>query len=177
MITLHDTLAFVHEMHEGAIDWTGIPYVMHPIWVMMSLPASCDEDTRHLALMHDVVEDCKERLCAKFGITAQMNDQVMINIEDLFTALCAKGYSAYMMQGLRLLTRDLWRHLTYINYVRNIVHSDHIGAMWVKLKDNEHNTDPHRHTLLLPEYVERYVQIAPRYERSKVILREGLTIA
>ncbi len=170
--TLHDTLAFAHEMHKGMDDWTGDPYIAHPIAVMMLLPADSSEDDRHLALLHDVIEDCQERLIKHFGITK--NGQ---NLHDLILAgFTNMNYSEYIIQGLDLLTRDRWttQGMSYLDYIKNIVKSEHRGAMLVKLADNEHNTDPKRHARLPSGLKERSVQMTNRYERSKALLRKGL---
>ena len=68
MVTLHQTLALAHDMHAGVNDWTGVPYITHPIWVMLRLPEICSEDDQHIALLHDVIEDCQTRLAARFNL-------------------------------------------------------------------------------------------------------------
>lgn len=42
--------------HEGQVDKGGLPYILHPLAVMLSLPAT-DVDARIVAVLHDVVED------------------------------------------------------------------------------------------------------------------------
>jgi hypothetical protein len=98
----------------------------------------------------------------------------MTNVEELFSFLGTRGYSGYLLQGLRLLTRDMWPGLTYINYVRNIVASGHRGAMWVKYMDNRQNTDPVRTARLPEEEQKRAAEMRGRYERSMAILKAGL---
>jgi (p)ppGpp synthase/HD superfamily hydrolase len=176
MKTLHETLALVHDMHQGVADWSGMPYVTHPIWVMMNLPASCIDEDRHIALMHDMIEDCQNRLIVRFEISKEYADEAT-KLDAIFNALMMNGYTHYIVQGLKLLTRDLWADLTYLNYVRNIIKSGHQGAMWVKYTDNVHNMDPLRRTLLSPEHRERAIQMEARYERSKKLLREGLNVS
>ncbi len=174
-LTIHDTLALAYEMHAGVSDWTGLPYIMHPIAVMQMLPPECDEEDKHIALLHDVVEDCAARLALKLHAMPFVKEQIS-SFECLFEGLIRYGYSDYTVRGLRLLTRDMWPGLSYIDYVRNIIDSGHIGAMWVKYCDNKHNTDPARCAHLTPELKERAVSMAVRYERSKKILREALGI-
>jgi len=50
--------AIVHAAmaHEGQVDKGGLPYILHPLAVMLSLP-STDVDGRIVAVLHDVVED------------------------------------------------------------------------------------------------------------------------
>lgn len=166
MTSLHYTLTFVNDMHYGVADWTGLPYVTHPIWVMMNLPNTCSEDDRHLALLHDVVEDCKPRLGECIGTEKPSFDAIFDYLN--------RDYSDYVVTGLRLLTRDAWQNFTYLEYVENIVAAGHVGAMWVKYTDNLHNSDPKRCARLLPKYQERFRQMGSRYERSKEILMNAL---
>ena len=42
--------------HEGQVDKGGLPYILHPLAVMLSLPAD-DASGRIVAVLHDVVED------------------------------------------------------------------------------------------------------------------------
>lgn len=174
-MNLHETLAFAHEMHAGVNDWTGAPYITHPVAVMLMLPVECCEDDQHIALLHDVLEDCKQRLRVKFdGWDMPADDDKFLDY--VLDRLETIGYSSYVVQGLRLLTRDFWPNLSYINYVKNIVSSGHRGAMWVKYCDNMHNTDPVRQARLSPELCKQSLQMSTRYEHSKRILREGLGI-
>lgn len=53
---LHATMA-----HEGQADKGGLPYILHPLAVMLSLPAT-DVDARIVAVLHDVVEDTSTTL-------------------------------------------------------------------------------------------------------------------
>lgn len=153
-------------MHRGVTDWTGLPYVTHPIWVMMNIPSKCSDDDRHLALLHDVVEDCQDRLYACIPTMPR-------DLTSIFSSLRI-NYSDYVVQGLSLLTRDLWQDMTYLDYVQNIAASGHLGAIWVKYTDNLHNSDPFRCERLPLEYRERSIQMNRRYERSKEILRDAL---
>ena len=99
------------------------------MWVMRALPADASDEDRHLALLHDVVEDCRKRL-AILMVQMQMefdpaNPVVYL---DFFRR---RGYSSYVVEGLMLLTRDMWSG-SYMSYIRNIIASGHHGAMWIK---------------------------------------------
>jgi hypothetical protein len=159
-MNLHETLAFAQRMHDGVDDLAGLPYITHPIWVMLHLPATCTDEDRQIALCHDVFEDCKARLYDTFGLPN------LQNIDDLFTAFSGLGYSSYVVTGVRLLTRDAWPHLDYHGCTRNIIDSQHHGGMWVKYVDNLHNTDAHRISLLSPTDRVRWQRLQPRYERT-----------
>ena len=47
--------------HEGQVDKGGLPYILHPLAVMLSLPAD-DVSGRIVAVLHDVVEDTSTTL-------------------------------------------------------------------------------------------------------------------
>ena len=173
MPSLHETLDFTYEMHKGVNDWTGVPYITHPIAVMLYLHHTCSEDDQHLALLHDVLEDCQERIKDKFALRTKLGNE-NITLEILFDAIASLGYSDYVMQGLRLLTRDFWEHLTYLEYIQNIANSGHRGAIWVKFSDNKHNSDADRILKLPEELREKSHQMTKRYHRSITILWEKI---
>jgi (p)ppGpp synthase/HD superfamily hydrolase len=53
--TLERAIAIAAEAHTGQVDWSGAPYVLHPLRMMLRL-SSIDE--RIVAVLHDVCEDC-----------------------------------------------------------------------------------------------------------------------
>ena len=64
---LHDVLVFATKAHTDVRQvrkYTGEPYIVHPIEVMMitSLAGSVTEDMLAAALLHDVVEDTEKTL-------------------------------------------------------------------------------------------------------------------
>ena len=156
-------------MHDGVNDWGGMPYITHPISVMLMLPSDRPEDDRHMALLHDVIEDAHDRLKTYFSISDD-------NLESVLVALSNFGYSDYVVYGLKSLSRNFWPNLTYIEYVRNIVARNNIGSIWIKYCDNMDHTDEHRRARLSPEMLAKSLEMAPRYERSKSILRKALFI-
>lgn len=173
LCSLHETMHFIYEMHKDQEDWVGLPYVFHPITVMQNLHHSASVDDQHLALLHDVVEDCMERLIEKFSISVDLH--INEKLDSVFIALSNYGYSDYVISGLKLLTRDCWKSLTYKNYIKNITDSDHVGAALVKYSDNCHNTDPKRRLKLSKDLLIRSLSIAEnRYEPSKLILLQFL---
>jgi (p)ppGpp synthase/HD superfamily hydrolase len=54
MATLQDALIYATKAHKGQIDKAGLPYILHPIQVMLQM--NTDEE-RILALCHDIPED------------------------------------------------------------------------------------------------------------------------
>lgn len=51
---INKALEIAVKAHDGQFDKAGIPYITHPIRMALSLN---DEDSRVVALLHDVVED------------------------------------------------------------------------------------------------------------------------
>lgn len=56
-MTLLETVEFIKVAHAGQVDKAGKPYWYHPVRVMLRLGENANEDMRHAALLHDVVED------------------------------------------------------------------------------------------------------------------------
>lgn len=146
-ITLEQTLEFIKEAHAGQIDKGGHPYWMHPSSVMKRLPIEATDAERHAALLHDVVEDT----------------------DYTFDDLRERGYSEEVINILKLVTRDKSTGMTYIEWIRYIAASGNIGAIRVKIADNEDNSDPVRIAQLPPEMRD----IINRYNRSLRILRNA----
>ena len=65
MSTLERAVAIAAEAHAGAVDKAGVPYILHPLRVMLGVDG---EAARIAAVLHDVVEDTEwtiERLRAE----------------------------------------------------------------------------------------------------------------
>ena len=118
-----------YEAHHGQTDKAGVPYVFHPFHLAEQMT---DEDSAVAALLHDVAEDTEYTL------------------EDL----AAMGFSARVMEALRLLTHD--PSVPYLTYVASL--KENPIARAVKLADLAHNSDPTRlpPALRNPEREERY---------------------
>ncbi len=172
MPSLHFTLELAQRMHKDVDDWTGVPYIVHPISVMLLLPSSCCEDDKHLALLHDTIEDCADLLCQEFAISPDGLSKTEI-LEQIFCGF-RTHYSTYVVDGLRLLTRDVWPDLGYLQYVQNIVHSGHRGAMWVKWADNMDNTNSLRCSRLSDDLKQKAAHMGKRYQKSLEILNSAL---
>lgn len=72
---LEDAIALAVEAHRGQVDRAGLPYVLHPLRVMLRLES---ETERIVAMLHDVVEDTSydlDRLRA-LGYTAEVLEAV-----------------------------------------------------------------------------------------------------
>ncbi len=55
MSTLERAIAIAVEAHAGQIDKAGMPYILHPLRVMLALSS---DDARIVGVLHDVCEDC-----------------------------------------------------------------------------------------------------------------------
>lgn len=168
MPNLTETLQLATLLHDGVTDCTGQSYIEHPLWVMNQLPPHVPMDFRYLALLHDTIEDCQERLRELIGHEMQMS---VSDLEAYLAFFRHRGYTEYLIDGLRLITRDFWPNLTYLDYIRQIAASGHLGTICVKMIDNQHNSNPERITRVLPEFRERVVGTQTRYARSLDILR------
>lgn len=106
-------------MHAGQFDKAGVPYIVHPLTVMRNVP----ERARHVAVLHDVPEDCG------------------VGINYLETI----GYDAEEIVALHLLTHSP-KSLPYEDYIERIAASGNSIAIAVKRADLQDNLDPRRHT-------------------------------
>ena len=56
MATIEKALRIAAEAHEGQKDKSGLPYILHPLRVMMSVDG---EEARIVGVLHDVIEDTR----------------------------------------------------------------------------------------------------------------------
>lgn len=169
-VDINKTIDLIKVLHAGQYDWTGTEYWKHPFHVMNILPSNSSNERKCIALLHDVLEDCLPTIAKIIDIDPE-------NINESIGAqyLLDLGYSEHVVKGVGLLTRDTKNNITYINEIRNIIDSCHIDAIWSKLCDNTHNTDPERIELLKPEDKKRVLEMGQnRYEKSKELLRRGI---
>ncbi|MEI6302580.1 MAG: GTP pyrophosphokinase [Betaproteobacteria bacterium] len=81
MSTLERAIAIAAEAHMGRVDKAGVPYILHPIRVMLNVTTP---DERIVAVLHDVVEDSDW------------------NEDDLRT----EGFSETVLAGLKSVTKS-----------------------------------------------------------------------
>lgn len=157
MPTIDDTIALVTEAHAGQTDKAGEPYVDHVLRVyertkqrLDNLGIAIDADERdeilHAALLHDIVEDT----------------------DRTFDQLRAMGYADATVRRVELLTRKDGR--PYQEEIEEIAASGDLGAIVIKLSDNEDNSDQVRAAKLPKANPERLA----RYNRSMETLRAAL---
>ncbi len=113
MNLLEKAIAVALEAHEGVVDKSGKPYILHPLRVMMQMES---EDARITAVLHDVVEDSEATL------------------EDLR----AMGFPDNVVRAVGLLTHDK-EAVEYAAYIEAI--KGDALARQVKIADLRHNMD------------------------------------
>lgn len=117
-------LAF--KAHEGQLDKSGLPYILHPIHVAEQMD---DEYSTCAALLHDVVEDTE------------------YTIDDLKK----EGFPQPVTDAVYALTRQTG--MPYEDYIK-IVKNNPLATK-VKLADIEHNSDPTRMDKMKAEDIRR----------------------
>ena len=108
-------LDIAEQAHEGQVDKSGKPYILHPIHVAEKQK---DEVSTAVALLHDVVEDSDW------------------TFEDLLEA----GIPEEVVHSLRYMTHE--KYTPYMEYIENLAQDP--VACRVKLADLEHNMDTSR---------------------------------
>lgn len=117
-------LAVARKMHYGQTRKDGTPYIMHPLKVCSTLInyGVKDDATLAAALLHDVIEDCKDKL--PFGGQELMTEYgVSQEVYDIITLLSKES-------GL-----DQYELSLYFDKIRK-----HPKAAVVKLSDRFHNS-------------------------------------
>ncbi|MEO5331519.1 MAG: GTP pyrophosphokinase [Magnetococcus sp. YQC-5] len=115
MATLENAIALAVQAHQGQVDKSGAPYILHPLRLMLRLDL---EEERIVAVLHDVVEDTK------------------VTFEDLRQM----GFSPTVLEPLELLTHR--NEDSYGDYIQKIL--GHPVARKIKLLDLEDNMDIRR---------------------------------
>jgi (p)ppGpp synthase/HD superfamily hydrolase len=126
MITLDDTRRHVTELHRGHVDVLGRPYHTHLERVLAHLQRlfpAVDESIQHAALLHGSVEEKKTTLAA----------------------LLAAGYSPEIVRLVEWNTRPRGPGApAYLDWIQHLADHAPVGAVMIKIADNEDNNDPER---------------------------------
>lgn len=142
--TLEDAIILATRSHAGQTDKLGEPYILHPIRVMSKLP---DENSRIVAILHDVVED------------------TALTIEEIREA----GASEEIIEALMLLTKEKGKD--YTKYLLEVAKNP--LAKTVKLADISDNSNPDRLNKL-PADIRKKLQ--EKYSKAKEMLSTGQLI-
>ena len=147
MSTIATAIRIAAEAHANQLDKDGRPYILHPIAVMMAVPAG---DAQIVAVLHDVVED-----------TSVTQDE-----------LAGAGFSESILASLRLVTHA--KDEPYAQYVIRCK-ADPV-ARAVKLADLRDNTCPER-AMMRPGALERDARRMARYLLSYKFLTDEISEA
>jgi (p)ppGpp synthase/HD superfamily hydrolase len=138
-------LQFAIKAHDGQLDKVGVPYILHPISVMVLLenktnhpPVDLDsswmEKARIVALWHDIAEDTEYKvddILQEVDLNLSQKD-----INDISTAL-------------QLMTHNKSEsHDIYVDRIIQLADTCQGLPLYVKKADIEHNTLPERMDLL-----------------------------
>jgi hypothetical protein len=145
MATLQKAIEIAVAAHEGQLNKSGQPYVLHPLRVMLSLNT---EEERIVGVLHDVVEDTP------------------MTMEQLRQA----GFSVRVMSALALVTHE--KGVPYAEYVVRCANNPIAKA--VKLADLRDNGGLDR-ALCRPELLERDLRRIHRYVLSYKFLTGALS--
>mgnify|MGYP000935049592 CR=1 FL=1 len=107
-------IKFASEKHVEQTDKGGKAYILHPIRMMMRLRTN-DDELMAIAVLHDVVEDCK------------------VTFDDLKSI----GMTDRVVDGVRALTKQSGE--TYEQFIERL--SSNRDAMIVKREDLRDNSD------------------------------------
>jgi (p)ppGpp synthase/HD superfamily hydrolase len=127
--TLEDALQLALTAHRGQQDKAGQPYILHPLRLMQRMTT---DETRIIALLHDVVEDTP------------------ITLDDLRN----RGYAENVVSAIDALTRRPQED--YVDYVRRA--KTHPLARLVKQADLEDNLDIRRLATITAQDFKRLVR-------------------
>src|SRR5262245_30841997 len=145
MATIERALQIAAKAHEGQRDKEGLPYILHPLRVMMRVRG---EDAQVVAVLHDVVED------------------TAVTPDDLRQA----GFGEAILAAVVCVTHR--KDEPYADYVVRCKGNE--VARRVKLADLEDNSRLDR-TILRPQRVEADVARLRKYVLSYKFLTDQIT--
>ena len=152
MRNLAETLDYIKELHRGHLDVLGRPYHTHLERVLTHLQRlfpEAGEDVEHAALLHGSVEEKKTTL----------------------EALRDAGYSREIVEMVEWNTRPRGEGAPpYLEWIRRLANGAPLGAIMIKIADNEDNNDPGRIARLPPEQRD----VSAVYAKARHILDAAL---
>ena len=78
--------------HKGQTDKAGLPYILHPLRIMMRMP---DQATKIVAMLHDVVEDTSVTLA---DLESEGFSSAILKAVDCMTHRSEDNYDAYIQR-------------------------------------------------------------------------------
>ena len=151
-------IAIAATAHCEVLDKGGQPYIKHPLRVMMRLDRSNDRydisqdyELQSIAVMHDVLEDCKEWTVER---------------------LREEGFSERVIIGLKYLDHSDKR--PYKKYILDMVLAGNTDSIRVKMSDLLDNSDTQR--LGDKEMSDKDLRRLQKYHWSLNFLKKSLTL-
>lgn len=92
MATLERAIAIAAMAHEGQVDKAGMPYVLHPLRMMLSVDTP---EGRMAAVLHDVVEDTAVTLDQ---LRAEGFPEAVIEAVEALTKRDGEDYEAFILR-------------------------------------------------------------------------------
>jgi hypothetical protein len=152
MMALGETLVYVKDLHAGHLDRLGRPYHRHLERVLehlVRLFPDASEATRHAALLHGSVEEKKTTL----------------------DALRVKGYPEDVIEMVAWNTRPRGPGAPpYLDWIRDLAEHAPVGAVQVRIADNEDNNDPRR----IAQLPANERDVSEYYTKARIILEKAL---
>lgn len=145
MATIERALQIAAKAHEGQKDKEGLPYVLHPLRVMMAVEG---EEAQVVAVLHDVVEDTP------------------VTLDDLRQA----GFSEAVLAAVQCVTHH--KDEPYADYVVRCKGNE--VARRVKLADLGDNSRLDR-TILRPQRLQQDLARIRRYALSYKFLTDQIS--
>lgn len=128
---IRTALRIACDAHKNQVDKSGLPYILHPLHVAVTMDT---EEEICTALLHDVLEDTD------------------LTVSDLRQA----GVSEPVLKAVQLLTRD--SHTPYLSYIAAV--RENPLARRVKIGDLLHNSDLSRLETITPRDLRRHRKYA-----------------
>jgi (p)ppGpp synthase/HD superfamily hydrolase len=152
MMTIDHTRQHVRELHRDHLDQLGRPYHTHLERVLAHLqrlfPAA-GEAVQHAALLHGSVEERKTTLAA----------------------LLEAGYAPEIVHMVEWNTRPRGPGApAYLDWIQDLADHAPLGAVMIKIADNEDNNDPERIARLPPAQRD----VSEAYAKARRILEAAL---
>lgn len=152
MITLEETRQLAKKLHEGHVDRLGRPYFGHLERVLQHLIRlfpDATEATKHAALLHGCVEEKKTTLEAlrDIGYSDEIVDMIAWNTRP-------RGAGAPL----------------YGDWIRELAENAPVGAVRIKIADNEDNNDPQR----IAQLPANERDVSEAYAKARKTLTEAL---
>lgn len=148
-LMLASAIMIAAKAHEGQLDKSGKPYILHPMRVMQYLETD-DVELQCMAMLHDVIEDT--------SVT--------------YAELREAGMSERVIDGVRAVTKV--KGQTYEEYKEAVFAS--VDGMLVKRADLTDNSDIRRLKGISPKDVERtvkyhqfYIEIAVELQKKGLV--------